>query len=141
MATVNRSSGYTGTQTVGVSPMLNRIFPIDAHKSNTAHCYSESAMEGSDLLPLIDATTVECEEHAQLTCIRHAIYSREGQTSLLGAGRVLMLLPMCKFTVRSCAAVSREETGLSLPGKALGISDLPRLMQLNLAKLNVGCSA
>jgi hypothetical protein len=47
--------------------MVNRIFPIDARKSNTSHCYSESAMEGSDLLPLIDATTMQCEEHAQLT--------------------------------------------------------------------------
>jgi hypothetical protein len=119
--------------------MVYRTFPIDAHKSNTSHCYSESAMEGTDLLPLTDATTVECEEHAQLTCIRHAIYSREGQTFLLGVGRVLMLLPMCKFTARSCAAVSLEETGFNLPEKALGISDLPRLMQLNLVKLNVGC--
>jgi len=120
---------HTGTQTTAVSPMVYRIFPTDTHKSKTAHCYSESAMEGSDLLPLIDATTVECVEHAHLTCIRHAIYSREGQTFLLGAGRILMLLPMCKFTVRSCDAVSLEETGLRLPEKALGISNLPRLMQ------------
>ena len=123
------AQAHTDTQIAAVSPMAHRIFSIDAHKSNTAHCYSESAMEGSDLLPLIDATTVECEEHAHLTCIRHAIYSREGQTFLLGDGRVLMLLPVCKFTVGSCAAVSLEETGLSLPEKVLGISNLPRLMQ------------
>jgi hypothetical protein len=132
---------HTDTQTASVSPMVHRIFPIDAHKSNTAHWYSESALERSDLLPLIDATTVEFEEHAHLTCIRHAIYSREGQTFLLGAGRVLMLLRMCKFTVSSCAAVALEETGLSLSEKALGISNLPRLMQWNLRKLNVGCWA
>jgi hypothetical protein len=86
-------------------------------------------MEGSDLLLLIDATTMECEEHAQLTCIRQAIYSREGQTVLLGGGRLLMLLPMCKFTVSLCTVVSLEETGLILPQKALGISNLPRLTQ------------
>ena len=114
------AQAHTDTQTVAVSPMAHRIFSIDAYKSNTAHCYSESAMEGSDLLPLIDATTVECEEHAHLTCIRHAIYFREGQTLVLGAGRVLMLLAVCKFTVGSCAAVSLEETGISLTEKLFG---------------------